>query len=191
MGLYQCVAHALGIGSVTRPPILARMPDHPRAHRIRFDVAIASKTIGVAIDQRRFESTLPKRTRPLVLPIGGLNIITAEIPHDQRNPISRLRGNQDVNMVGHQDKSVHGAKMSLAGFEQQGQIQAIVGFFEETGLAIISTLDNMLRNSRYIQARRSRHFCGTKFMELQPALFAAIEIWLIAEFGVRKWIRPL
>src|SRR4249919_1001569 len=60
-------------------------------------------------------------------------------------------------MVGHQHVGMYGAAMPLRGLVQQRQIGEVVIWLKETGLAIVPTLDDVLRDAREIGTRGTRH----------------------------------
>src|SRR5437870_4555428 len=96
------------MGTIARPAMVARMPDHPRSNRIDLDIAAAGEEIGLAVDRRGAIAPLPQRAGSS---IDRVDVAPAVRLYDAWQTVGRSWRNQQVHVVGHQDIAVNGAAM--------------------------------------------------------------------------------
>jgi len=58
---HQGIGRAERVGAIARPAPVADACDHPRPHRIEFDISAAIEKIGVGVDRRGAEAPFPQR----------------------------------------------------------------------------------------------------------------------------------
>ena len=93
------------------------------------------------------------------------NIVATKGLNQPTHPVRLLRRQQQVNMVGHQNVGVDRYAIFPAVFLELVQIDRVVLFGEETGLAVVAALDDVLRNAGQAQAGESGH-CGSPSVDL-------------------------
>ena len=83
----------------------------------------------------------------MIGPVDILDIALPEPFHQDACAISVFRGEQEVDMVCHQDIGMHSTACAFGIFLQPIKIQEIVLISKETGLAVIAALDDVERGA--------------------------------------------
>lgn len=91
---------------------------HLGPDRVQLDVAVAGQDVVLALGEAGPEATLPKRSRSLVGAVDVLHIALPEVLHHEGGAVFSLRGDQQVNVVGHQDIGVNQAAVLVGLFLQ-------------------------------------------------------------------------
>ena len=151
------VLAAAGIDLITGPAIVARGPDHARAHRIEFDIAHAGEQVVITGDQASFVPSFPKSAAFCISMVHICDVMTADKLNQSADGFSVRRGDQQVDMIGHQNIGMNGAIMLLDAFVKPVQVGGIILVAKERGLTTIATLDDVSGDARQIEARLSWH----------------------------------
>ena len=106
MRLHERIGAMPAVDSVARPWIGKRPADHPRADWIELDISIAGQNVPRRLRHAGPETALPKGACPLVPSIEILDIALTKISHEVGARFPGRRGEQEVNVVGHQAKSM-------------------------------------------------------------------------------------
>ena len=84
-----------------------------------------------------------------------LDVMLAKTAHEDTRPRSAARGQQQVDVIGHEDVSVDMAGGLGSILAQQCQVDQVVSRIAKTGAAIIPSLDDMQRHGGQDQAWRT------------------------------------
>ena len=125
------VGGAVGVSAVARPRVVPGRGDHVRADGIELDVPIAGQQMAFALDRCRPEASFPQRARA---PVGRVDVAYVADPeplHQARWPIRGAGGQQEMDVVGHQDIGMNSTAMVLRRLGQQPPIAGVVGVAEE------------------------------------------------------------
>jgi hypothetical protein len=113
---------------------------------------MTSEHIAFAVDDARFESPFPQGAGAPMHGIDDANVLSTDMLHGRGYGAGLERRNEQVNVVGHQDISVHAATVARCTFGQALQIKATVDVAEEASRAVIASLQNVQRNASRFQA---------------------------------------
>lgn len=146
------------VAAITAPPVMRRVIDHPRTHRIQLDVALAAQQISLALDTRRFVAAIPQRTSPPISLIDVLNIAPPEHDQQSRNGLQLcLRRQQQMHVIGHQYTGVQLAAGIAQPIGQPRQVGAVVLIAEETGVPVVAALHDVQRYFGEVDAGAAGH----------------------------------
>src|SRR5918995_3706095 len=102
----QRVWLAVRIMSMAGPVIPTRVSDHVSAYRIELDVADASKKVSLGADHRGLEATFPHSSCTMVAVVEPPHELAPHRLDHECWAVSILRGDQQVDVVGHKDVRV-------------------------------------------------------------------------------------
>ena len=156
IGLAKCQCTVAG------PAVVARVGDHRGAQRIEFDVAVAVHQVVAITDQAGLVAALPQRARAVVGDVDIADIAPPEGLHGTGDRAGALWHEQQVHMVGHQRVGMDHAALAPCHVAQFAAIAEVVGVGEETGLAVVAALDDVLRNTGKIDAQWTGHGDGLR-----------------------------
>ena len=110
------------VGSIARPSIQRRMVDHPRAHRIEFDVAHAGQQVAFRLHQTGPIATLEQRPRAPAILVHPSHVAAADAVHERRDRARPIARHEQMDVVGHQRVGVDRATKAGGRVGQQAQI---------------------------------------------------------------------
>lgn len=105
------VSTASGIDTIAGPSIVTRRGDHTRTDRIELDITHAGEQIVITRDQASFVASFPKRAAFPVRMVHIHNVVTADMLDQSADGFGILRGDHQVDMIGHQHVGVDVATM--------------------------------------------------------------------------------
>ncbi len=148
---------AFSVRPVAGPAVIARMTDHLRPHGIQLDVAVTGQHIVLFLRHPGSKASLPQRPAAPIGTIDVLHIALAQVLHQQRSAVGFLRREQQVHMVGHQHVGVDRAAELRCILGQTLQVKYVVFVGEEAGVAVVTALDQVQRNTGKRNARAAGH----------------------------------
>lgn len=132
---------ALGVASVTGPAIIAGMVNPVGADGIEFDIAITREHVVFAVDETGFVAAFPEGAAALINMVNVADIATADGLHDGADGAFALDRER-----GRPARTVRpGWPRSRGGISEALKIKPVILFGKKTRLAVVATLDNVLR----------------------------------------------
>ena len=111
----------------------------------------------VVSDEAGFVAPFPERPCPVVTVVDMTHITPPERLHDPADRPGGARGDQQVDMMGHQDIRMHGAVLAHGDLAQIVEIASVVLIGEEAGLPVVAALDHVLRQIGDVGSGQSWH----------------------------------
>lgn len=139
----QGVVPAHGILVVAAPPVGRGRIRHGGAHGIEFAVLVAGQHVPLRIDRAGIVAAFPQGSGAAIPGIDAAHVASSQRLHHPGYLARRLRRDQQVHVVGHQDIGVDDTVLLQCGLAQVGQVTSVVGFGKEAGQAIIAALDDV------------------------------------------------
>jgi hypothetical protein len=137
------------------------MHDHPCAHRIEFDVAVAGERVPIVGYGARPVAPFPKAAGPPAGLVDVLRIALAEELHQQRATPLLARSQKKMHVVGHQAVGMNCASILTREERQKAEINRAIRVAEEALLAVVAALPDVQSNLRDNNTGRSRHGIST------------------------------
>ena len=153
----QRVRQAQCVACKARPPVVAGVRHHPRAHRIEFDIAVAAQQVGLVIDQAGFVTAFPKGAGAAIAVVDVAHVAPAQRLHHARHQSAGDRRHQQMDVVGHQHIRVHRTAFAQGDLAQLAEVTVMIGVGEEARLPIVSALDDVLRNTGKVESGLAWH----------------------------------
>ena len=131
--------------------------DHPRAHRIEFDVAITGQQIVLGIHQTGFVASLPERAGATVAGIERAHVAASQHLHEARYAAGFGWRHEQVHVVVHQHIRMQFAARSKQRLPQELKIAESIAVVQEAGQAIVAALHDVLGNAGEFESGKAGH----------------------------------
>ena len=151
---------------MARPAVAAWIVDHRCAQWVEFDIAVALQEIVAIFDQTGFVAAFPQCPAAVVGVVEVADIASAQRLQSARDRAGSLRCEQQVDVIGHQHVSMYRAALAQCHFAQSGAIAEVVRVREETRLAVVAALHDVLGDAGKVGAERTWH--GAPWREYVP-----------------------
>ena len=138
---------------IARPGVLVRVGDHRGSEGVGFDVSQDRPEVGVVLDRRAFEPTLPNVAEALVLAVIVPGVGDQERLHDATDSDAGLRSQQEVEVVGHEAVAVEAEWEATPSFGQRVQKQAVVVLVVEDELAVVAAAEGVVDQALVIRSK--------------------------------------
>jgi hypothetical protein len=159
----QCVVGDDRIGfaqrmhSVAGPPVRVGCVGQSCANWIEFDISQAREPVALRVNQHRSVSSFEQTASPAMSPVEVVDVSTSHRLHDTGDCGFRHRRQQQMGVVRHEDIPIHGDVEACARVAQRREIQLVVRVRAEYREPIVSSLDDVVRESWHRDSRASRH----------------------------------
>lgn len=130
---------------------------HACTQRVEFDVPMAVHQILPVLDRAGLVAPFPQGSRAVISLVDAADISPSQRLHHSADRPARRGRDEQVYVVRHQDVGVNGAAFAEGDVPEVVSIAEVVRVGEEAGLAIVSVLDDMLRDIRDVDSGRTRH----------------------------------
>lgn len=145
------------VGLAGGPWVAGGVVDDRRTHGVEFDVAQALQQVVVVGYQAGLVAAFPQRSAAAVAGIEQGHVIAPEALHQRTSCSGQWWGKQQVHMVVHQNPAMQPATGVVQGLGQQVQVGVPVRIVQETGQAVVATLDDVLGNAGQVKTGLSGH----------------------------------
>ncbi len=136
------------IATIAAPAVTGWVVGHTGTYRIQFNIAVAGEQIVVSLHQTGMIPAFPQRAAAAVGMVDIADIAPAERLHHLTDPGHGGWCQQQMDVVGHQDIGMYRNMIFSGGFAEALQVEVVIVISVETRLAIIATLDDVLRYGR-------------------------------------------
>lgn len=132
-----------------------------RAHRVRFDIAVAGEHVLLGLHEAGSEASFPEAAAASVIAVDILSMQLRQPPHELRAAILFSGAEQQMNMISHQAIGMQAARRPSEQAPQMKQVKAAIVILVKARLAIIATVGDVNGHPRKHEARASRHARST------------------------------
>jgi len=127
------------------------------ANGIQFNVAIATKQVGVTVDEARLVSSFPERASSVHREIEVRNVAASQLLHQASNAAFLDRRGQEVYVIAHEDVGVHVATEPFGLLAQVSKELSIMDFQNEARASVDAALDDVLGQTWKVESVRPSH----------------------------------
>ena len=157
MATHDCVRLTERVALEAGPTILRGSAHEAGANRVRLDVSAALEKVPFRVDQRRPEATLPQCPRTSVPIVEMAHVGGPECLHHAGWRARVACGDEQVDVVRHQDVGMNRAACLLARVEKRQQITRAVEVVDKAGAAVVAALNEMKCVARKDDTQGTRH----------------------------------
>ena len=147
---FRCVSSHAG------PGVLFRLLNHARSNGIQVYVPAQLGQVSFFLDQDRLEAPLEEVSHPSAPAVEPLGVRSEE-PLPERRQVGPARLEDQVDVVVQQAVGVHLDPEESGQAPEPGQHLLPVRIVEEDLLAVVATMDDVVKRARQIQPQGSRH----------------------------------
>src|SRR5262245_8374558 len=158
----QAIAPTGRIVEMTGPEVLRRLRHQPSPYRVELDIALARQDIVLHVDDAGPEPGLPKGTGAAMDGVDHPDEAPAKVLHSRADGAGLQRGNEEMNVVPHEDVRVNLAAALHCRVPEALEVEATIRIAKEAGAAIVPALDDMVRNAAQLEPRWPGHGTSTR-----------------------------